>query len=112
MNNIPLHINKTNGPLASKASSILSTSYSDAEFRDALFLLEEQGIDNNPITRRQIRLDLVKEVVDCNGKIIDEFGKIAEVHPIHPKSNTMQTNGDVSATASCQGYSWKIECGI
>ena len=30
-------------------------------------------------TRRQLRLELQKEVIDSNGEIIDEFAKVAEV---------------------------------
>jgi conserved oligomeric Golgi complex subunit 6 len=65
--------------LTSKVTTILSTSYSDAEFRDALALLDERGVKNDPETRRQIRLDLQKEVIDSNSSVVAEFGKIAEV---------------------------------
>jgi hypothetical protein len=66
-------------PLSSKVTSVLSTSYADTEFREALTLLDERGILNSAETRRQLRLDLQKEVIDSNGEIIDEFGKVAEV---------------------------------
>ena len=66
-------------PLASKVTSVLSTSYSDTEFRDALALLDERATANDAETRRQIRLDLQKEVIDSNGDIIGEFGRVAEV---------------------------------
>lgn len=66
-------------PLASKVTTVLSTSYSDTEFRDALALLDERETHNDAETRRQIRLDLQKEVIDCNGEIIGEFGRVAEV---------------------------------
>ncbi|KAK3941165.1 oligomeric complex COG6-domain-containing protein [Diplogelasinospora grovesii] len=65
-------------PLSSKVTSVLSTSYADTEFREALTLLDERGILNSAETRRQLRLDLQKEVIDSNGEIIDEFGKVAE----------------------------------
>ncbi|KEY64357.1 hypothetical protein S7711_06386 [Stachybotrys chartarum IBT 7711] len=65
-------------PLASKVTAILSTSYSDTEFRNALELLDERGISNDATSRRQIRLKLQKEVIDSNGEIIDEFGRVAE----------------------------------
>lgn len=67
-------------PLSSKVTSVLSTSYSDTEFRDALALLDERGIKNDAETRRRIRLDLQKEVIDSNGEVISEFGRVAEVH--------------------------------
>jgi conserved oligomeric Golgi complex subunit 6 len=66
-------------PLTSKVTAILSSSYSDTEFRDALALLDERGAKNDPETRRRIRLDLQKEVIDSNGEIIGEFGRVAEV---------------------------------
>ena len=66
-------------PLASKVTSVLSTSYSDTEFRDALALLDQRGIKNDAETRRRIRLDLQKEVIDSNGEVIAEFGRVAEV---------------------------------
>jgi len=68
-------------PLASKATSILSSSYSDTEFRGALALLDERKVLNDAETRRRIRLDLQKEVIDSNGEIIGEFGRVAEVGP-------------------------------
>ncbi|KAI5854090.1 oligomeric Golgi complex subunit 6 [Durotheca rogersii] len=69
---------RASNPLSSKVTSVLSTSYADAEFRESLALLDERGISNNAETRRQLRLDVQKEVIDSNGKIIAEFGKVAE----------------------------------
>lgn len=66
-------------PLSSKTTTVLSSSYADTEFREALALLDERGILNTAETRRQLRLDLQKEVIDSNGEIIDEFAKVAEV---------------------------------
>lgn len=65
-------------PLATKVTSVLSTSYSDTEFRDALTLLDQRGVQNDAETRRRIRLDLQKEVIDSNGEVITEFGRVAE----------------------------------
>ncbi|KAK0714297.1 oligomeric Golgi complex subunit 6 [Apiosordaria backusii] len=69
---------KTPNPLSSKVTSVLSSSYADTEFREALALLDERGVLNTPETRRQLRLDLQKEVIDSNGEIIDEFSKVSE----------------------------------
>ena len=66
-------------PLTSKVTSVLSTTHSDAEFRDALSLLDQRGIQNDAETRRRVRLDLQKEVIDSNGEVIAEFGRVAEV---------------------------------
>ncbi|KAH6653740.1 oligomeric Golgi complex subunit 6 [Truncatella angustata] len=72
-----LSLRSTN-PLNSKVTSVLSTSYADAEFRDALTLLDERGVTNNADARRQLRLDIQKDVIESNGEIITEFGRVAE----------------------------------
>ncbi|XDG04863.1 hypothetical protein ABKA04_004478 [Annulohypoxylon sp. FPYF3050] len=69
---------RSSNPLSSKVTSVLSTSYADSEFRESLALLDERGISNTAETRRQLRLDVQKEVIDSNGKIITEFGRVAE----------------------------------
>jgi hypothetical protein len=66
-------------PLSSKVTSVLSASYADSDIRDALALLDKRGLDNNAETRRQLRSDVQKEVIDSNGDIIKEFGLVAEV---------------------------------
>ncbi|GAB1317291.1 Golgi transport complex subunit 6 [Madurella fahalii] len=75
---VPSPAGKTANPLYSKVTTVLSSSYADTEFREALALLDERGVLNTPETRRQLRLDLQKEVIDSNGEIIDEFAKVAE----------------------------------
>lgn len=66
-------------PLSSKVTSVLSASYADTEFRESLALLDERGVQSTAETRRQLRLDLQKEVIESNGEIIDEFAKVAQV---------------------------------
>ena len=65
--------------LSAKVTSVLSASYADLEIRDALSLLDERGVESNAETRRQLRSDIQKEVIDSNGDIIKEFGLVAEV---------------------------------
>ncbi|KAK0113826.1 Golgi transport complex subunit 6 [Cadophora gregata] len=65
-------------PLASKVTSVLSASYADSDIRDALTLLDKRNTQNNAETRRQLRLDVQKEVLESNGDIIREFGQVAE----------------------------------
>lgn len=67
--------------LSSKVTTVLSASYADLEIRDALNLLDERGVESNAETRRQLRLDIQKDVIDSNGDIIREFGLVAEVCP-------------------------------
>lgn len=64
---------------SSKVTSVLSASYADLEIRDALSLLDERGVESSAETRRQLRLDIQKEVIESNGDIIKEFGLVAEV---------------------------------
>ncbi|KAI2602962.1 oligomeric Golgi complex subunit 6 [Hypoxylon fragiforme] len=71
-------VGRSSNPLSYKVTSVLSTSYADAEFRESLALLDERGITNSPEARRQLRLDVQKEVIDSNGKIISEFGRVAD----------------------------------
>ena len=65
--------------LSNKVSSVLSASYADAEIRDALRTLDEKNIRNSAETRRRLRLDVQKEVIERNGIIIKDFGCVAEV---------------------------------
>lgn len=65
--------------LASRITSVLSASYADLEIRDALETLDARGVQNSAETRRQLRLDVQKEVIQCNGEIIKDFGQVAEV---------------------------------
>lgn len=65
--------------LSNKLSSVLSASYADSEFRDALQTLDEKSIKNTAETRRRLRLDVQKEVIERNSDIIKDFGHVTEV---------------------------------
>lgn len=65
--------------LSNKISTVLSASYADSEIREALRTLDEKSIKNSAETRRKLRLDVQKEVIERNGDIIKDFGHIAEV---------------------------------
>ncbi|KAI1181018.1 oligomeric complex COG6 [Nemania sp. FL0916] len=69
---------RTPNPISTKVTSVLSTSYADSEFREALALLDGRGITNSAETRRQLRLDVQKELIESNGQIINEFGRVAD----------------------------------
>ncbi|KAL8696085.1 MAG: hypothetical protein Q9201_007831 [Fulgogasparrea decipioides] len=64
--------------LSNKLTGVLSVSYADSEIRDALRLLDQKNVKNTPDLRRNLRSDLRKEVIDCNGIIVKEFGQVAE----------------------------------
>jgi len=66
-------------PLSTKVTSVLSASYADSDIRDALSLLDKKSLDNSAETRRQLRLDVQRDVIESNGNIIREFGHVAEV---------------------------------
>ena len=65
--------------LANKISAVLSASYADSEIREALRTLDEKNIKNSTETRRSLRLDAQKEVIERNGDIVKDFGHVAEV---------------------------------
>ena len=65
--------------LSNKISSVLSASYTDTEIRDALRTLDERHIKNSAETRRNLRLDIQKEVIERNGNVIKDFSRVAEV---------------------------------
>jgi len=64
--------------LSSKVTSVLSSAYTDPDIRDALALLDTRGLENSPETRRQLRLNVQKDVIQSNGDVIREFGHVAE----------------------------------
>lgn len=71
---------RSSAALSNRITSVLAGSYADLEIRDALETLDERGIVNNAATRRQLRLDVQRELIQCNGEVVQEFGKVAEVY--------------------------------
>lgn len=65
--------------LSNKLSGVLSASYVDSEIRDALRNLDESEIRNTAETRRRLRLDVQKHVIQRNAAVVQEFGHVAEV---------------------------------
>lgn len=88
-------------PFSSKVNSVLSTSYADSEFREVLSMVDERGLTNSPQVRRQIRLQLQKDVIESNGEIIHEFGHVAEVSP---PTHSLLAATTLRAQASCWLY--------
>lgn len=68
--------------LSNKITRVLSASYADLEIREVLRSLDVKDIKNNAETRRRLQLDVQKDVLVCNGEIVQEFGHVAEVCPI------------------------------
>jgi conserved oligomeric Golgi complex subunit 6 len=90
---------KGTSALSSRITSILSASYADLDIRDALETLDARGIKNNQETRRQLRLDVQREMIRCNGEIVEDFGKVAEVKL--PKYIYVYTFGNVTTLIEC-----------
>ena len=65
--------------LSTKLATVLSSSYADSEIREALRLLDLRSSDNVEGTRHNLKANVQKEVIDANGRIIDDFGQVAEV---------------------------------
>lgn len=81
------------GALSGKITTLLSTSFADSDLRDALAILDARGVTNNAETRRNLRQDAQKEVIDCNAEIVADFGKVAEVRPTSSRSACRLQNG-------------------
>ncbi|PLN84103.1 oligomeric Golgi complex subunit 6 [Aspergillus taichungensis] len=71
-------VQQRSNALSNRLTSVLSASYADSDIRDALETLSLRGIHNTAEVRRQLRLDVQKEVVDSNAEIVRDFGKVAE----------------------------------
>ncbi|PHH58475.1 hypothetical protein CDD81_5711 [Ophiocordyceps australis] len=67
-----------NGPLGARIAHVLSASYSDTEFSQILQLLDESPLRNDAATRRQIRLQAERRVIDYNGAALDNFERVAQ----------------------------------
>ena len=65
-------------PFQNRLTNVLSASYADLEIRDALSMLDERGLQNTADTRRNLRLDVQQELIECNGEIVQDFGKMAQ----------------------------------
>lgn len=68
--------------LQGRITHVLSASFADLEIRDALELLDARKLENTAETRRQLRVDVQKEVIQCNGEIVKDFAAVAEVRYI------------------------------
>lgn len=90
-------------------SVILSTSYSDAEFRGTVGLLDSREIKNDSQTRRRFRLDLQKEVIERNGEILDGFSSVSEVSITFTASHLTLKMLTKPATTSHQGHTGQSE---
>jgi len=64
--------------LSNKLTSVLSSSYADSEIRDALRLYDARygGKVGKDV---DLKYEAQKEVIEANGRIVDDFSKVAKV---------------------------------
>lgn len=74
--------------ITSKISHLASTPYTDSEFAEGLQLLDGRDTQSTADARRQLRLNVQKEVIDTNGDVLDSFSKVAQVSKNTPKVGT------------------------
>lgn len=65
--------------LSTKLAAVLSSSYADSELREALRLLDIKDTQATSSHQTDLKANVQKEVIDANGRIIDDFGNVAEV---------------------------------
>ncbi|KAM3501430.1 hypothetical protein MY10362_005566 [Beauveria mimosiformis] len=101
---------KVTNALATKVSAVLSASYSDAEFRGAVALIDHRGLKHDGRTRRRLRLDLQKEVIENNGKILDDFGFVSDMKRMVAAAHSGMESPLAEASALLEkrrGIEWK-----
>lgn len=64
--------------LQNRITSLLSASYADLEIRDALSVFDDRKLANTAEARRNLRLDVQEELIQCNGEIVQDFGQVAQ----------------------------------
>nr|XP_023908633.1 conserved oligomeric Golgi complex subunit 6-like [Quercus suber]POF15611.1 conserved oligomeric golgi complex subunit 6 [Quercus suber] len=64
--------------LQNRITTVLSASYADLDIRDTLAILDERGVRNSAETRRNLRLDIQQELIECNGEIVQDFARVAD----------------------------------
>lgn len=65
--------------LTHRLNNVLSASFADSDIRDVLRALDGNKVTNTAETRRTIRLNVQKGVIERNGAIIKDFRPIVEV---------------------------------
>ena len=70
---------RRNTALTQRITQVLSSSYADSDIREGLAILDQRKIKNTPQVRRRLRLDAEKDLIDCNGSIVKDFGQVAQV---------------------------------
>ena len=85
----PGAVSSRNSALSNKLTGVISRSYADPEIKDTLSILDARGVVNDASVRRKLRLDAQKEVIECNGAIVQDFGLVAEVGSLWCKTQSL-----------------------
>ena len=93
-----------NTVLSNRLTSVLSQTYADPEIRDTLSILDARGVVNDASARRRLRLDAQKEVIECNGAIVQDFGVVGEV--MFPAAWMSKSANTFAAIRAC----WQNDC--
>jgi hypothetical protein len=64
--------------LQNRITAVLSASYADLEIRDALAVFDDRKLANTAEGRRNLRVDVQEELIQCNGEIVQDFGQVAQ----------------------------------
>ena len=75
----PLSQPQRSNALSNKITSVLSASFTDSEIRESLNTLDERNLQNTADSRRRLRLDVQRELIERNGDVVRDFGQVAEV---------------------------------
>lgn len=76
---------KRGNALSNKLTNILSFSYADTEIRDALRLLDGRFGATDVDGDFDLKYEAQREVIEANGRIIDDFSRVAKVPAFRPK---------------------------
>lgn len=81
------HAVKNFSTSSNKLTSVLSSSFVDADTRNALRLFDARYSSHVQDNSFDLKYEAQKEVIQANGKIIDDFARVAQVCLIvHQKS--------------------------
>ncbi|RDA89665.1 hypothetical protein CP533_4152 [Ophiocordyceps camponoti-saundersi (nom. inval.)] len=69
---------EVNAAQSAKVSVILSTTYSDSGFCEALTFLDDRHTGIHTRRRRRVRLDILKDVINTNGAVLNSFKSVAK----------------------------------
>lgn len=73
------HAVKSFSTSSNKLTSVLSSSFVDADTRNALRLFDARYSSHVQDNSFDLKYEAQKEVIQANGKIVDDFARVAQV---------------------------------